>query len=751
MTEPTRRNRLDEAASPYLRQHADNPVNWQPWDEAAFEAARERDVPIFLSIGYSACHWCHVMEEESFSDSEVAEALNENFVPVKVDREERPDVDTLYMKVCQVVRGGGGWPLSAFLTPDRKPFFVGTYFPKEAKRNQPGFTQLLDDVADSWQTERGDLEDRAEQWLSAAKGELEELPDAADLGTDSPLDEAADALARTADRDNGGFGRSPKFPQAGRVDAMLRAHDSMDEDGDDGSQYGDVARHALDAMADGGLYDHLAGGFHRYCTDADWTVPHFEKMLYDQATLVRTYVDGYRLFGEERYAGVVAETLAFVDRELGHPDGGFYATLDARSPPVDDPDGVRGEATGSSGRDERSEGQPDGEREEGAFYVWTPAQVADAVAEYADEVPADASPADLADLFCARYGVGEAGNFEHGQTVLTVSASREELAAEFGCSEDEVADLLAAAEKRLRAARADRPRPARDEKVLAGWNGLMVRAYAEAGLAFDDASDRAGDERSLYSERAAEALGYARAELWDGDRLARRVIGGDVAGVGYAEDYAYLAAGALATYEATGDHAHLGFALDLADALLDACYDEETGALYQTPVSVEDVDVRSQAVDGGPTPSPVGVAAETLLALDAFDPGASYADAAEAMLERYGERVQRSPAAHPTLALAADTLAVGHREVTVAAESIPEDWRRTVGGAYLPDRLLSRRPRTDAELAEWLVDLELGDAPPIWADRESTEGATAYVCRRACSPPLSSAAEIEEWLAEFSR
>ncbi|AHG03892.1 hypothetical protein HALDL1_09960 [Halobacterium sp. DL1] len=724
MTDPTRRNRLDEAASPYLRQHADNPVNWQPWDETAFAAARERDVPIFLSIGYSACHWCHVMEEESFSDDGVAAALNENFVPVKVDREERPDVDSLYMKVCQVVRGGGGWPLSAFLTPDRKPFFVGTYFPKEPKRNQPGFTQLLDDVADSWQTERGDLEDRAEQWLSAAKGELEDLPDATDLGDDSPLDEAANALARTADRDNGGFGRAPKFPQAGRVDALLRAHDASD----DGKQYGDIVREALDAMAGGGLYDHLGGGFHRYCTDADWTVPHFEKMLYDQATLVRTYVDGYRSFGEERYADEVGETLAFVDRELGHPDGGFYATLDARSPPIDD---------------------PEGERVEGAFYVWTPEQVENAVADYADEAPADVDPGDLVDLFRARYGVDEAGNFEHGQTVLTVSASREELADEFGYQEDEVAELLAAAETRLRAARDDRPRPARDDKVLAGWNGLMARAYAEAGLAFDGAEARA-DEDS-YAERAAEAIDHVRSELWDGERLARRVIDGDVAGIGYAEDYAYLAAGALATYEATGDHAHLGFALDLADALLDACYDAETGALYQTPASVQDVDVRSQAVDGGPTPSPVGVAAETLLALDAFDPDAEYANAAEAMLERYGERVQRSPAAHPTLVLAADMLVTGHREVTVAADSLPVEWRRTVGTAYLPDRLLSRRPRSAVELDEWLAALGLADAPPIWAGRQSHEAATAYVCRRACSPPLSTAEEIEEWLAEFSR
>jgi uncharacterized protein YyaL (SSP411 family) len=274
----------------------------------------------------------------------------------------------------------------------------------------------------------------------------------------------------------------------------------------------------------------------------------------------------------------------------------------------------------------------------------------------------------------------------------------------------------------------------------------MARAYAEAGLALDGAG-----EDSSYSERAADAVEYVRSTLWDGDRLARRVIEGDIAGVGYAEDYAYLAAGALATYEATGDRSHLGFAMNLADALVDACYDAETGALYQTPADVQDVDVRSQAVDGGPTPSPVGVAAETLLVLDAFDPGSGYADAGEAMLERYGERVQRSPAAHPTLALAADTLAVGHREITVAADETPAAWRATVGAEYLPDRLFSRRPRSDDELEDWLAVLEVDEAPPIWAGRESTGGPTAYVCRRACSPPLSSNGEIAEWLAEFSR
>ena len=718
MNAPTDRNRLNETASPYLQQHADNPVNWQPWDEAALDAAAERDVPIFLSIGYSACHWCHVMEEESFADPEVADVLNEHYVPIKVDREERPDVDSLYMTVCNVVKGGGGWPLSVFLTPERKPFYVGTYFPKHAKQNQPGFLPLLGEVAEEWETNREELEDRANQWMSAAKGELESLPDPVAQGDDSPLLDAADDLVRAADRDNGGFGRAPKFPQTGRVAAVLRAHDR--EGGRDAeTKYGDVAKRALDAMANGGLYDHLGGGFHRYCTDADWTVPHFEKMLYDQATLVETFVDGHRLFGDGRYADVVAETLDFVDRELGHPEGGFYATLDARSAPPDD---------------------PDGEHEEGAFYVWTPEAVREAVADYADDPPAVVDDEVLADLFCERYGVTETGNFEAEQTVLTVSASVDDLAAAFALDVPDVEAALSAAESGLLAAREDRPRPARDDKVLAGWNGLMIRAAAEAGLAIDE----------QYAHRAAEALHFVRETLWDGDRLARRVIHGDVSGVGYAEDYAYLASGALATYEATGDHAHLGFALDLADTLLAACYDPETGALYETPESVTDVDVRSQAVGEGPTPSPVGIAAETLLELDAVDPDAGYGEAATSMLDRYGGRVQESAAGHPTLVRAADTRVHGTLEVTIAADSLPAAWREPLGGRYLPHRLLTVRPQTEDGLEAWLADLDLEDAPPVWASRSATDGEpTAYVCRRACSPPLTATETVESWLADF--
>ncbi|WP_154018515.1 thioredoxin domain-containing protein, partial [Halolamina rubra] len=327
------RNRLDEEASPYLQQHADNPVDWQPWDDDALAEARERDVPIFLSVGYSACHWCHVMAEESFEDERVAEVLNEQFVPIKVDREERPDLDRVYQTVCQLVTGGGGWPLSAFLTPEGKPFYVGTYFPPESQpgRNVPGFEQLCRQISDSWADpeQRPEMETRAEQWTSAARDRMAPTGSADDAAppSDGILDDAAAAAIRGADRQHGGFGQgSPKFPQPARVELLLRVAALADD-----PEPLTVAENALNAMGSGGLYDHLGGGFHRYCVDEDWTVPHFEKMAYDNATIPAAFLAGYRATGRERYAELVDETLAFAERELSHPEGGFFSTLDARS------------------------------------------------------------------------------------------------------------------------------------------------------------------------------------------------------------------------------------------------------------------------------------------------------------------------------------------------------------------------------------------------------------------------------------
>ncbi|MFB6168943.1 MAG: thioredoxin domain-containing protein [Haloferacaceae archaeon] len=705
MSDHAGRNRLDEEASPYLRQHADNPVHWQPWDEAALAEARDRDVPIFLSIGYSACHWCHVMEEESFEDEAIAAVLNENFVPIKVDREERPDLDSVYMSVCQMVTGRGGWPLSAWLTPDGRPFYVGTYFPPEPRRGSPGFRQLLEDIAHSWRDDRDEIEERADQWAAAAEDDVSpgagatgEAP-----GTDL-LDDATRAVVRSADREHGGFGRSdPKFPKPGRLGLLLRA---ASVNGDDDAL--SVAAETLDAMATGGVYDHVGGGFHRYATDREWTVPHFEKMLYDNAELPRVYLDAYRLTGAPRYALVATETLAFLDRELSHPDGGFYSTLDARS-----------EA---------------GDREaptEGAFYVWTPDEV--------DRVLDDDLTATLAR---ERFGVTESGNFDEGTTVLTVAASRADLAARHGLADDEVAERLGRARAALFDAREERPRPRRDEKVLTGWNGLAISAFAEGAQALSPA----------LADRASDALGFVREHLWDADErlLSRRYAAGEVKGRGYLEDYAFLGRGALDVYAATGEVEPLAFALDLARAIRERFWDRADGTLYFTDADAEGLITRPQEVRDSSTPSSLGVATELLLALEPFAPTEGFDEVVDRILATHGDRMQGSPTEYPSLVLAADRATRGGVEVTIAADTTPEAWRARLAETYLPASVVARRPPTDEGLAPWLDALGLDEAPPVWRGRDARDGEpTVYACRdRACSPPTDDIDEALAWLTE---
>ncbi|WP_254274140.1 thioredoxin domain-containing protein [Haloarcula marina] len=704
--DPTRRNRLDEEESPYLRQHADNPVNWQPWDEQALEAAKERDVPIFLSIGYAACHWCHVMEEESFADEEIAATLNEHFVPVKVDREERPDLDSVYMSICQQVTGGGGWPLSAWLTPDGKPFYVGTYFPPEEKRGQPGFHDLLQRLANSWADpeQRAEMETRAQQWTDAIESDLEATPGQPNDPDENLIQTAATIAHRGADRNNGGWGSGgPKFPQTGRIHALLRAHsDGGQED------YLTVVEETLNAMADRGLYDHVGGGFHRYSVNSQWSVPHFEKMLYDNAEIPRAFLAGYQVLGNERYAAVVRETFAFVQRELQHEDGGFFSTLDAVSRPPED---------------------PDGDTEEGAFYVWTPEQVRDAVS---DETAAD--------IFCDYYGVTEKGNFE-GANVLAVRKPVPVLADEYDLSEGEITEKLRQALNETFESREERPRPARDEKVLAGWNGLMISTLAEGAVVLDDS----------YADVAADALGFVRDHLWDAEtgRLKRRYKGGDVAIDGYLEDYAFLARGALDLFGATGDVAHLDFAMDLAEAITEAFWDEAAETLYFTPTGGESLVARPQELTDQSTPSSTGVAAQLLLGLSHFREDDRFGDVAEKAIRTHADRVSSNPLQHASLTLAADSYEQGALELTLVCdpETPPAEWTETLAERYVPRRLLAWRPDDDATFDSWLDALGLADAPPIWAGRDAVDGEpTVYACRNfACSPPKHDLGAAVDW------
>ncbi len=694
MTEPAGRNRLDEEESPYLRQHADNPVHWQPWDEQALAEARERDVPIFLSIGYSACHWCHVMEEESFADESVAEFLNDNFVPIKVDREERPDIDSVYMTICQRTTGRGGWPLSVWLTPDGRPFFVGTYFPPTARQGMPGFVDVLERLADSWEQDREEIENRADQWSSLLRNELEETPDAGGEVSSEALSNATSAALRSADREYGGFGSSgPKFPQPSRLELLLRSYVRTGRE-----EPLQVATRTLDAMADGGMYDHLGGGFHRYATDRKWVVPHFEKMLYDNALLPRVYLGAYQLTGTERYAQVARETFAFLDRELSHPQGGFFSTLDARSG-----------------------------GEEGTFYVWTPEEVSDVLDD-----------GELVDLVCDRYGITPGGNFEGGSTVLTLATSLSDLADEYDRPVEDVRERLDDARERLFEARTERVRPARDEKVLASWNGMVVSALATGGRVLDDS----------YAERAGEALSFVRRELWDPEegRLAHRYKDGDVKGPGFLEDYAFLARGAFDLYQVTGDVDHLAFAVDLVRVVREEFWDPEAKTLYFTPASGEGLVTRPQELSDQSTPSSLGVTVDLLLALDGFVPDADCSEMARQVLETHANRIQGNPMEHVTLALAADTYHQGVLELTLAADNVPEAWRETLAARYLPAAVVTRRPATDAELAPWLERLDVDEAPPIWAGREARGGPTVYACEGfTCSPPKSSVQEALAW------
>ena len=722
--DPTARNRLDEAESPYLRQHADNPVNWQPWDQRALDAAKERDVPIFLSIGYAACHWCHVMEEESFQDEAIAETLNENFVPVKVDREERPDIDSIYMSICQQVTGRGGWPLSAWLTPDGKPFYVGTYFPPEEKRGQPGFGDLLENLSNSWSDpeQREEMENRARQWTDAIESDLEEVGEASDPDEDI-IRTAAMVAHRGADRDHGGWGSGgPKFPQTGRIHALLRAHadggtprQSDVESADD--DYLHVVEQTLNAMADRGLYDHVGGGFHRYSTDTQWGVPHFEKMLYDNAEIPRAFLAGYQAIGSERYAAVVRESFEFVQRELQHDDGGFFATLDAVSVPP-------GEAADPSD----AESGADHETEEGAFYVWTPEQVHDAVS---DETAAD--------ILCDYYGVTEPGNFE-GATVLAVRKPIGVLAEEYGLDEDGITGKLQQALDEAFAAREERPRPARDEKILAGWNGLMISTLAEGAIVLDEP----------YADVAADALGFVREHLWDAadGRLSRRYKDGDVAIDGYLEDYAFLGRGALDLFAATGEVEYLGFALDLGEAITEAFWDEEAETLYFTPTGGETLVARPQELTDNSTPSSTGVAVSLLLDLDHFRADDRFGDVAETAVRTHADRVSANPLQHASLTLATDTYEQGSLELTLVCDtdSPPTDWTETLAERYVPRRLLAWRPADDSFDA-WLETLGLDEVPPIWAGRDAVDGEpTVYACRNfACSPPKHDLETALDW------
>ncbi|MBA2449760.1 MAG: thioredoxin domain-containing protein, partial [Chloroflexi bacterium] len=600
-------NRLAQETSPYLLQHADNPVDWYPWGEEALTRAQAEDRPMLLSIGYSACHWCHVMEHESFENPAIARLMNEHFVCIKVDREERPDLDSIYMSAVQALTGHGGWPMTVFLTPDGAPFYGGTYFPPEDRGQMPGFPRVLLGIADAYRTRRDDVGKSAEQLRAMLQHRIS--PAVAEQLEPALLDRAARALVPQFDMREGGLGGAPKFPQPMALEFLLRAN------------YRDGSPEALAAveltltkMAEGGIYDQLGGGFHRYSVDAVWLVPHFEKMLYDNALLVRVYLQAYQVTRRPLYRRVVEETLEYVRREMTDPLGGFYSTQDA-----------------------------DSEGEEGKFFVWTRAEVDGILGP--DDAP----------LFCDYFDITERGNFEH-RNILRVTSTAEAVAARHGLPPEQVRSRLERGRQALFAAREGRVKPARDDKVLTAWNGLMLRAFAEAAVALD---------RVDYREVAVTNAEFVTQNLRSDGKLLRTWKDGRAKLNGYLEDYACYADGLVSLYEATFDPRWLAEARTIADVLLEQFEDEAQGGFFDTGKDHERLVSRPKDVFDNATPSGNSVAAEGLLRLALLTGDERYRAAAERVLRLLGGVATEHPAAFGRLLCGLDFYLGSPKEIAV--------------------------------------------------------------------------------------
>ncbi len=692
---PSSPNRLAREKSPYLLQHAHNPVDWYPWGDEAFERSRREDKPIFLSIGYSTCHWCHVMERESFENDAVAEMLNANFVPVKLDREERPDVDRLYMTAMQMMGLGGGWPLNVFLTPDLTPFYGGTYFPPQSSHARIGMLDLLPRIEEAWRTQRDQVLTQGAQVIEALSS-LGARP--GEPGGDSAtlLERAYESLARSEDEGLGGFGREPKFPQPSNL--VLLFHWYARNPGLHREAL-DMALRQLDAMRLGGIHDHLGGGFHRYSTDRLWLVSHFEKMLYDQSQLAWAYLAAFQLTGQPAHAAAARGIFDYVRRELLSPEGGFYSAEDA-----------------------------DSEGEEGRFYVWTPAQVAEVLG------PEDA------ELFCAYFDITPRGNFEHATSIIHVMQPLEALARERGLDTAALAERFERCRVALLAARSLRIRPHLDDKVLTAWNGLMISAFARGARVLGDAS------LAATAVRAGEFIMTRMCDSATG-ALLRRYREGEAAAAGQLDDYAYMAYGCLDLYRATFDIVWLERAVSLTEALLERFADDGHGGLFESPAGDPHMRVRMKSDYDGAENSGASIAALVLLALGRLLDRGEWLERAGRLIAFHAGRLERAPVAMPTMLLAMDLEAGAPRHIVLTGPRDDASTRALVGEfdqRYCPEDLLL------------LIDSNttrqrLAALAPFTAALASQHGtATAYVCiqyacRLPAADPLSFAAQLDDF------
>ncbi|MDQ6856883.1 MAG: thioredoxin domain-containing protein [Candidatus Dormibacteraeota bacterium] len=663
-------NRLAGETSPYLLQHADNPVDWYPWGDEAFARARSEDRPILLSIGYSACHWCHVMAHESFEDERIASLMNELFVSIKVDREERPDVDSIYMQAVVAISGHGGWPMTVFLTPAGEPYFGGTYFPPVDRQGLRGFDYVLNAAATVYRDRRGEVTEAAAQLRRALEPPV--LP--AGSVSAANLDGAATQLVAQTDARHGGFGAAPKFPHPAAIDFMLRRHRASGE-----RRLLDAALISLDHMDRGGIHDQVGGGFHRYSVDATWSIPHFEKMLYDNAQLARVYVHAHQLTGGERWRRVAEDTLDHALRELRLPGGGFASSQDADSPGG-----------------------------EGSYFVWTRAQLREVLGD------------DDSTLAARIFGVTDTGNFEGGTTVLSQPFPIAQVARSLGVEEPALVARLDGIRARLLAARARRPAPARDDKVLTSWNALMVTALAEAGASL---------ARPDYLDSARQCADFLLTDLRPHGVVLRTWKDGVAKIGGLLEDSAFLADALISLYEACGVGAYLGAARELVDDALLRFADD--GVMYDTASDAEPLLVRPRTIDDNPIPAGQSVLANALLRLGALTGQAHFRETAEMIMGPLAAVVTRSPLAVSALACAMDRAQAASREIAISGLAADERTRRLV----------------DTVHARWSPNIVLawGDADvELLAERPLVDGRpAAYVCERfACQRPVTEPEEL---------
>jgi uncharacterized protein YyaL (SSP411 family) len=681
-------NRLIREKSPYLLQHAYNPVDWYPWGEEAFAKAEQEGKPVFLSIGYSTCHWCHVMEHESFEDPEIAALLNQWFVSIKVDREEHPDLDQVYMNAVTTLTGQGGWPLTVFLTPDLKPFFGGTYFPPEQRGRMAGMKEVLPAVAEAWKHKRGEIVTSAEQLTASLN---EQLADAAQPRTISleMLHAAFNQAAGAFDASAGGFGGAPKFPRSHELSFLLRYWIRTGT-----AQALEMVTTTLDHLARGGIYDHLGGGFHRYSTDARWLVPHFEKMLYDQALLARTYLEAYRITKRSDYADVARGILEYVLRDLTDPKGGCYSAEDA-----------------------------DSEGEEGKFYVWTQDEVVRVLGQEEGE------------LFNRFYGVTPSGNFEHGASILNIEQPLEPFAKLKGFDPQRLAQRLASSRARLLTVRATRVRPHRDDKVLTSWNGLMIAAFAYGASTLNE---------PRYYAAAQQATEFILTTLAQGGGLLRRYRDGEALYPGTLEDYAFFSDGLLELYEASFDPRWLSHAKRLAEQMIERFWDDQGSGFFLRGKDEAPLIVRSKEIYDGATPSGNAVAVLVLVRLGRLTADRRLEEFGRRALEGFAKTLERAPFGYPQMFSAMDFALGPTKEIVIAGDpAAPETVQmvQTIHERFLPRAVAVLHPEGHAgETIEALV--------PYVKTQEPLRGKpTAYVCEDfICKLPTTDLTTLAELL-----